>query len=115
METRVATKKGTEMYATPESLASDGLEVISQHTDVWSSGVLIYEMAYLKHPFHHPDYFEKLKKIKEGKLLKSLFLEYFLLTILSSNKSTSSCFQKMQCIDRQMPQKRTCLSRRQLC
>ena len=73
METRVATKKGTPMFSTPESLASNGVEEISQKSDIWSSGVLIHMMAYLAHPFHHPNFLEMMKKISEGKFINIYF------------------------------------------
>ena len=66
METQRKTKRGTAHFMTPEALASHDIEVVSQKTDVWGAGLVIYFMAYLKHPFQHPDNHEMEKKIIAG-------------------------------------------------
>ena len=70
METRVATKKGTTMFTTPEALESHGLEEISQKTDICGCGVLIFYISYLRHPFYHPNPVEMNIKIRAGKFIK---------------------------------------------
>lgn len=48
-------------YLSPEQV-EDG--TTTTHTDVWGLGCLIYEMARLQAPFHHPNEFERVRMIR---------------------------------------------------
>lgn len=55
----VQTYKCTPIYASPQMLKS---EAYSSKTDIWSLGVLLFEMIYGKYPFHAKDMTELLNQ-----------------------------------------------------
>jgi serine/threonine protein kinase/predicted ATPase len=55
--------KGKYAYMAPEQITG---EKISRQVDIFSLGVIIYEMLALKRPFDHPSTYELLRKIREG-------------------------------------------------
>jgi serine/threonine protein kinase len=70
MKTRVVTEKRTSVFTAPEALVSNGLEEISQQTDIWGCGLIIYYISYLQHPFYHTNTAEMINKISEGIIRK---------------------------------------------
>jgi NIMA (never in mitosis gene a)-related kinase 1/4/5 len=55
---------GTPLYASPELIRS---EPYNEKTDVWSCGVVFYELATLKFPFYDKNLLSLAKKIERGK------------------------------------------------
>jgi serine/threonine protein kinase len=53
---------GTPLYMAPESLLQN---TYSYKSDIWSLGVVLFEMLYGKTPFYSPDETQLKKKLKE--------------------------------------------------
>lgn len=58
-------KAGTCAYMSPECLMG---KLQDKETDIWSLGILLYELYYNREPFDGKSVKEQLKKIKEGKI-----------------------------------------------
>ena len=71
METRKTEKKGTPQFMTPESQEDQNEEVVSQKTDVWAIGIIIYMISYFKYPCDDPKEYVLMEKIREGAFKKS--------------------------------------------
>jgi hypothetical protein len=62
-ETRSGTLKGNLPYMSPEQCIGDQLD---RRSDIFSTGILLYELALGRRLFHHKSDFEILKQIVEG-------------------------------------------------
>ncbi len=60
--------KGKQRYLAPEQLKSKKVDF---RTDLFSAGVVLYEMVCHKHPFETGSEFETMKRIEEGKFAPS--------------------------------------------
>ncbi len=71
--TRIGTVLGTPLYMSPEQ--ARGLPEIDQRTDLWSVGVVLYEMLVGKPPFDGANYNQIMGAILDGKLVPPRQLE----------------------------------------
>lgn len=76
-DTSLTTGRGTTLYMAPERFKLDGKP--SFKTDIWSSGVVIYEMAHLNLPFQSQEEIITFRTIKFAQNSFSIKLKPLLL------------------------------------
>ncbi|MBQ9538778.1 MAG: serine/threonine protein kinase [Treponema sp.] len=67
-ETQVGTKMGTPSYMSPEQI--DDTSKVDKKTDIYSMGVMLYEMIFADKPFVGSSANETMAKVKEGNYIK---------------------------------------------
>lgn len=67
-ETMVGTKMGTPSYMSPEQI--DDTSKVDKKTDIYSMGVMLYEMLFADKPFVGSSAVEIMAKVKEGSYIK---------------------------------------------
>lgn len=67
-ETQVGTKMGTPSYMSPEQI--DDTSKVDKKTDIYSMGVMLYEMLFADKPFVGSSANEIMAKVKQGNYIK---------------------------------------------
>ncbi len=67
-ETQIGTKMGTPSYMSPEQI--DDTSKVDKKTDIYSMGVMLYEMLFADKPFVGSSANEIMAKVKEGNYIK---------------------------------------------
>jgi tousled-like kinase len=73
---------GTYWYLPPECFITSEKSVINSKVDIWSLGVIFYEMLYGKRPFAHSLSQERI--FKEGTILNAKKVDFPLIPVVSS-------------------------------
>lgn len=73
---------GTYWYLPPECFVTGGKSVINSKVDIWSLGVIFFEMLYGKRPFAHSLSQERI--FKEGTILNAKKVDFPLIPVVST-------------------------------